>query len=402
MYAQNRRLYHGTPLGAPRPRLSHPPAQRRANPYNQARGTSHFRDMPNPYAFPSSLPSIQEARPIPVMVTAPRPVQPSWQLQPRYEPRDEFVSAQEVLEGRFPDYVPRNLGRESSFQFGNPTFDEPELPDLDFGQWQRDADMSLLTLGHDSYDFGSVAGNSFRPTEEEALVLGTSSSHEKKVLKAHEQFIRMLRSNKATEALAMYDATYDFQFYRIFQGDKTQSKRNAMNNIFAHWSELFFHRLDGKPYQPSGFMVSLHSLFGELARRGVKYSLAKDFNYRGGFMRNLEARWNSHKLEDDTFAGRPTKVKMPEHYARDIRNAVKEGLLDPEEDVEDCQLLFAMACGTMLGFRGNQVSGGLLIPFFLAIAFICESFSLVMSSGLSHVGALRASVYRFRARNLRG
>jgi hypothetical protein len=360
MYAQNRLPYHGTPLGLRHSPQSHPPPKRMVNPYLQARGMSHFRDMPNPYALPSSLPTIAEARPTPAMVTAPRLAQPSWRLQPRYDLRDDFHTARDVLEGRISDYTPRNLEQEHAFCGVLPipiprTFQEQELPELDYGQWQRDADMSLLTLAHDSFDFGSLAGNSFRPTDEEALVLGTSSNHEKKVMKAHEQFIRMLRSNKATEALAMYDETYDFQFYRLFQGEKTTNKRNVMDNIFAHWSELFYHRLDGKPYQPSGFMVSLHSLFGELARRGVKYSLAKDFNYRGGFMKNLEARWNSHKLDDDTFAGRPTKVKMPENYARDIRDAVKDGLLNPEEDVEDCQLLFACACGTMLGFRGNQV-----------------------------------------------
>ena len=112
----------------------------------------------------------------------------------------------------------------------------------------------------------------------------------------------MLRTHKDTASFAMYDGTYDFQFYRIFQGQKTTAKRNAMNNIFGLWTELFYHRLDGKPYQPSGFMVTFHSLFGELARRGVRYSLSKDFNYRGGFMRDLELRWNQHKLLDDTFA----------------------------------------------------------------------------------------------------
>ena len=73
-------------------------------------------------------------------------------------------------------------------------------------------------------------------------------------------------------------------------------------------------------------------------------------------MRNLEHRWNRHTLVDNTFGARPTKVKMPEDYAKQICAAVKKGLLDPVNDVEDCQLLFAMACGTMLGFRGNQVS----------------------------------------------
>jgi hypothetical protein len=62
----------------------------------------------------------------------------------------------------------------------------------------------------------------------------------------------MLHGNKATKAIANYDATYNFQFYRIFQGaKKTTAKQNAMNNIFALWAELFYYHLDGKPYQPS-------------------------------------------------------------------------------------------------------------------------------------------------------
>jgi hypothetical protein len=71
----------------------------------------------------------------------------------------------------------------------------------------------------------------------------------------------MLRSHKVTEALAMYDSTYDFQFYRLFQGEKTTAKINAVNNIMARWTQLFYHHLNGKPYQPSAFMVVLHSLF---------------------------------------------------------------------------------------------------------------------------------------------
>jgi hypothetical protein len=114
------------------------------------------------------------------MVTETCPSQPSWHLQPWYEPRSQFVSAQEVLQGRFPDYSPQNLEQEHKFHLGIPVSEEPELPELDFGQWQHDADMSLLMLGHASYDFGSLVGNSFRPTEEESHVMGTSSSHKKR------------------------------------------------------------------------------------------------------------------------------------------------------------------------------------------------------------------------------
>jgi hypothetical protein len=84
-------------------------------------------------------------------------------------------------------------------------------------------------------------------------------------------------------------------------------------------------------------------------------------------MKDLEHKWNRYKVDEDTFAARPTKVKMPEDYSKNIRAAVREGLLDPANDVEDCQLLFACACGTMFAFRGNQVSGGLLIYFLCAV-----------------------------------
>jgi hypothetical protein len=75
----------------------------------------------------------------------------------------------------------------------------------------------------------------------------------------------MIGTHKATEAFANYDSTYGYQFYHIFQGTKTTAKRNAMNNIMSFWSDIFYHRLDGKPYQPSCFMLVLHSLFGMLS-----------------------------------------------------------------------------------------------------------------------------------------
>jgi hypothetical protein len=130
-----------------------------------------------------------------------------------------------VLVGGFPDFPPQNLELELNFQMGIPRCKDSELPDLNFGQWQRDADVSLVTLGRDAYDFGSLVGNSFSPTEEETHVMGTTSNHEKKVLKAHKQFIQMLRSHKVTEALAMYDSTYNFHFYRLFQGEKSTAKK---------------------------------------------------------------------------------------------------------------------------------------------------------------------------------
>jgi hypothetical protein len=66
---------------------------------------------------------------------------------------------------------------------------------------------------------------------------------------------------------------------------------------------------------------------------------------------------------------------MPEDYARNIRSAVTQGLLDPESDVTDSQLLFAWgACGTMLGFRGNKVCGGLSIFY---VRIVVENQSIV-------------------------
>jgi hypothetical protein len=91
-----------------------------------------------------------------------------------------------------------------------------------------------------------------------------------------------------------------------------------MNTIMALWTEIFYQCLAGKPYQPAMFMVALHLLFGKSSHRGVKYPLAKDFSYSAGLMRNLELPWNKHKLVDNTFVAHPTKVKMPEDYARNI------------------------------------------------------------------------------------
>ncbi len=139
------------------------------------------------------------------------------------EPQLEFVPALEVLEGRYPVFSPWNLAHEHHFELGIPTFEEPELPELDYGQLQLDADLLLTSLGLESYDFGSLIGNSFKQTEEEAHVMGTSS-HEKKVLKAHKQFIQMLGTHEATKAFANYDSTYGYQFYRIFKAQRVWLK----------------------------------------------------------------------------------------------------------------------------------------------------------------------------------
>jgi hypothetical protein len=231
-----------------------------ANPYLNGRGTSHFQHMPNPYAYPTANATRTVPTAIQAMVTAPHPSQPDWQLH-HCDETSHKAESQEVFREHFSHFKPRNLDQEHSLCLGMPKSDKPELR-------QRDADALLLTLGHDSYDFGSFGGISFKPTDQETQVLETSSLHEKNVMEAHEQFIHMLCTHKGTKAFAMYNGQFDFQFYRLFQGDKTRAKRNAVNNIFLLWSELFYHRLDSKPYQPLGFIVTLHSLFGEMLRRG--------------------------------------------------------------------------------------------------------------------------------------
>jgi hypothetical protein len=239
-----------------------------ANPYLNGRGTSYFEHMPNPYAYPTVIATRTVPTPIPAMVTYPRPSQPDCQLHHRDEASHK-VESQEVFREHFSHFTRCNLDQEHTLHLGMPKLDKPELPVLDWGQWQCDANVLLLTLRHNPYNFGSLAGNLFKPTGRETRVLETSSSPEKKVTKVHEQFILMLCTHKATKAFAMYDGQYDFQFYCLFQGDKTRAKKNAINNIFQLWSKLFYHWLDGKPYQPLGFMVTLHLLFGKLACRGV-------------------------------------------------------------------------------------------------------------------------------------
>jgi hypothetical protein len=84
------------------------------------------------------------------------------------------------------------------------------------------------------------------------------------------------KQNAMNNTMALWSELYyhrldgkPYQCSTIFQGMKTTAKQNAMNNIMALWSELYFHRLDGKPYQSSCFMLVLHSLFGDLSCRGV-------------------------------------------------------------------------------------------------------------------------------------
>jgi hypothetical protein len=161
-----------------------------------------------------------------------------------------LVNSPEAIQEDFCQFQPRNLEQERTLRLGILAVEELELPALDWSQWQHDADVLLQTLGNLSFDFGPLAGNSFQPTDEETPLLEWCSLHEKKVLNAHEQFIRMLCTHKATEAFANYDASYDYQFCRIFQGNKTTAERKAVNNIFGLWSELFYHRLNCKPYQP--------------------------------------------------------------------------------------------------------------------------------------------------------
>ncbi len=189
MYRQNINTYHGTPVGACQPPQSHPPPLRMVNPYLNGRATSHFEHMPNPYAYPTAIATRTVPKFVPAMVTALRPSQPAWRLQRRYSPAVHEVEPQNALQEHFSHFKPRNLEQEHNLRLGIPSVEEPELPALDWGQWQRDADVSLLTLGHVSYNFGSLAGNSFQPTDEETHVLQSSSLHERKVLKAHEQFI---------------------------------------------------------------------------------------------------------------------------------------------------------------------------------------------------------------------
>jgi hypothetical protein len=98
------------------------------------------------------------------MLTEPRPLQSSWRLEPCYEARTKFISAQQVLVKGFPEYSPQNLEQDLNVELGIPTTKEPQVPDLDFGQWQRDANHLLHLLGQRTFDFGSLASNSFEIT----------------------------------------------------------------------------------------------------------------------------------------------------------------------------------------------------------------------------------------------
>jgi hypothetical protein len=87
---------------------------------------------------------------------------------------------QQVLVRGFPEYSPQNLEQDLNFELGIPTTKEPQVPDLDFGQWQHDTNLLLHSLGHGSFDFHSLASNSFKITEEEAQVIVHSTLHKKR------------------------------------------------------------------------------------------------------------------------------------------------------------------------------------------------------------------------------
>jgi hypothetical protein len=58
---------------------------------------------------------------------------------------------------------------------------------------------------------------------------------------------------------------------------------------------------------------------------------------------------------------------MQGDYAKNIWAAVKQALLDPVNHIDDCQLLFACACGTMLGFQCNKVWCCWLLNYFVVV-----------------------------------
>jgi hypothetical protein len=113
---QNIIAYHGSP-GAARqpPQTRHLPPMRMVNPYSNGRGTSHFKDMPNPYAYPTAIATRTVPLPVPAMVTAPRPSQPAWHLHRRDEASltsQEVEHPGEVLFEHFSHFTPRNLEQE--------------------------------------------------------------------------------------------------------------------------------------------------------------------------------------------------------------------------------------------------------------------------------------------------
>jgi hypothetical protein len=142
----------GTPVrqSCQPPLISHPPPRKMANPYLQSRGISHFRDMPNPYALPGDA----AYHPLPLCSSSPAsfaaaakrpPSAPAWSLKPRDKPERGFMSALQGLEGSMPGLAPRNLAEEQDFEM---TSEEPELPVLNFGDLQNDANDSLSSLGN--------------------------------------------------------------------------------------------------------------------------------------------------------------------------------------------------------------------------------------------------------------
>ena len=125
---------HVTPVGQCPPPRSVVTPRLLTNPYLARRSIVHSRNMPNPDAFPRSLPPTIAPTPAPTRtVMQPAPSETSWRLQPRYKASTTFVSAQHVLQQGFPFFATRNLEEDMNFESPKPTSNEPNVSDLDYG-----------------------------------------------------------------------------------------------------------------------------------------------------------------------------------------------------------------------------------------------------------------------------
>jgi hypothetical protein len=185
---------------------------------------------------------------------------------------------------------------------------------------------------------------------------GQKGSQIKKTEGIECKFFEILSTESITLPFCALDDIHGRLFYLFLKGDKDERKLTAMNNCMKLYVLKTLHRIDGRPYQPNGVMTRLRTLFALFKRKGIQFSMSKDFNFQGGFALYLEKYWARHHSQDATFGSRPTKKSLPDNYGDLVRCAVKRGLVDASgEHVYELLALFAFSLGTMFGFRGVKV-----------------------------------------------
>ena len=192
-------------------------------------------------------------------------------------------------------------------------------------------------------------------------------------MKVESAFFEILETDELTSPFAVPNAEHGRKFYKFVAGPKTIFKERAMNNCLNLFVNKTYYKKDGRPYQPNTLTHRLKVLFAVFRQHGIIYSRSKDFQYEGGFARNLSVRWGAENASDATFGARPTKNQLPDDYDRFIRKQIKAGWMDLE-DPFDVANIFGFLLGTLYGFRGVKVRTtflGYYFNYLLLTIYIC-------------------------------